>query len=178
MHGLVLSAAMIDPRSNIVLIGMPGAGKSTIGVILAKRAMLQFVDTDLLLQLSRKRTLQDIVDREGYRFLRQVEEEVLLGLTVRNSVIATGGSAVYSDRGMAHLKSDGAVVYLQVDLPVLESRVHDYVTRGLAKRPEQDFADLFRERTELYEKYAEFTIKNNDMTHEEVCGQIMALTRR
>jgi shikimate kinase len=168
---------MIDPCSNIVLIGMPGAGKSTVGVILAKRTSRHFVDTDLLIQVRQKRTLQDILDRDGHQFLRQVEEEVLLELAVHDSVIATGGSAVYGDRGMAHLKSDGVVVFLQVDLPVLEFRVNDYATRGIAKRPEQDFADLFLERTILYEKYADFTIKSDDLTHEEVCGQIMALVR-
>lgn len=158
--------------SNIILIGMPGAGKSTIGVILAKLASLQFVDTDLLIQSSMKRSLQNILDADGYEVLRQVEEKVLLGLEVTDCVIATGGSAVYSEKAMTHLKSGGLVVFLDVALPVLESRIHNYSTRGIAKRPDQDFADLFRERCALYKKYADITIDTANLTHEAVCAQI------
>ncbi len=168
---------MIKSRSNIVLIGMPGAGKSTVGVLLAKRASLQFVDTDLLIQSREKRSLQDIVESDGYEFLRRVEEEVLSEVELHNCVIATGGSAVYSQRGMNHLKSGGLVVFLQVPLPLLELRVDDYSTRGLAKRPDQNFTDLFHERTTLYRKYADIALENVNQTHEEVCGQIMLLTR-
>jgi shikimate kinase len=168
---------MTQSRSNIVLIGMPGAGKSTVGVLLAKQASLHFVDTDVLIQTGQKRTLQDIVDTDGYEILRQIEENVLLGLTVHNCVIATGGSAVYSDRAMTHLKSDGIAVFLNVDRPVLESRIHDYSTRGLAKRPDQDLGDLFQERSALYAKYADITINNVNLTQEEVCTQIIDLTR-
>jgi len=168
---------MTQLRSNIVLIGMPGAGKSTVGVILAKQASLHFVDTDVLIQTGQKRTLQDIVDRDGYGVLRQIEEDVLLGLTVHNCVIATGGSAVYSDRAMAHLKSDGIAVFLDVDRPVLESRIHDYSTRGLAKRTDQDFGDLLQERSTLYTKYADIVINNSSLTHEEVCAQIIVRMR-
>lgn len=153
---------------------MPGAGKSTVGIILAKLTSRHFVDTDVLIQTTQERTLQDIVDTDGYASLRNIEEEVLLGLTVKNCVIATGGSAVYSDGAMAHLKADGLVVFLDVDLPTLESRIHDYSTRGLAKRPDQDLADLFRERFALYTKYADITIKYAGLTLEEVCVRIMA----
>ncbi len=168
---------MTQKRSNIVLIGMPGAGKSSLGVILAKRASLDFVDTDLLIQLEQKRTLQDIVDQDGYEFLRQREEDVLFRLAVQNCVIATGGSAIYSDKAMLHLAATGIIVFLQVTRPVLESRVKDYSTRGLAKRPDQDFDDLFQERTILYRKYAELTVDNDNLTHEEVCCHIMVLTQ-
>ena len=168
---------MTQTRSNIVLIGMPGAGKSTVGIILAKQASLQFVDTDVLIQTGRSRSLQDIVDTDGYEVLRRIEEETLLGLDVRNCVIATGGSAVYSNRAMAHLASAGIVVYLDVAQQVLEARVHDYGTRGLAKRPDQNFTDLFRERSTLYARYAEITIRNDNLTHEEVCAEIMARSR-
>jgi shikimate kinase len=163
---------------NIVLIGMPGAGKSTIGVILAKRASLDFVDTDLLIQTGQKRTLQDIVDRDGYENLRQIEEEVLLGLRVSNSVIATGGSAVYSSKAMAHLRSGGITVFLQVARSLLESRIRDYATRGLAKRPDQSFSEMFQERLTLYAQYADITITTDGLTHEEVCCQIMDRTGR
>lgn len=168
---------MTQTLSNLVLIGMPGAGKSTVGVILAKQTSREFVDTDLLIQTLQERTLQDIVDTDGYAVLRKIEEDVLLGLSVQNHVIATGGSAVYSDRAMAHLKSGGLVIFLDVDLPALESRVHDFRTRGLAKRPDQDFADLFHERFTLYTKYADMTIKCTGLTQEEVCTKIIDQAR-
>lgn len=156
---------------------MPGAGKSTVGVILAKLTSRCFIDTDVLIQTSQKRTLQNIVDSDGYALLRKIEEDTLRGLFVQNCVIATGGSAVYSDSAMYHLKSGGPVVFLDVDLPVLESRIHDFRMRGLAKRPDQDLNDLFRERFILYRKYADITIKTAGMTQEEVCIRIIDRVR-
>jgi shikimate kinase len=160
-------------RSNIVLIGMPGAGKSTVGVILAMKTTRDFVDTDVLIQVSQGRTLQDIVDRDGYAVLRKIEEDILLGLSVQNHVIATGGSAVYSDRAMAHLKINGVIIFLDVELATLESRVRDFNTRGLARRPEQSFAELFDERFKLYMKHADIVIISDGMTHEQVCERII-----
>lgn len=168
---------MHEPPSNIVLIGMPGAGKSTVGVILAKLTALQFVDTDILIQTALQRNLQDIVNRDGYLALRQAEEQVLLGLKLRNCVIATGGSAVYSQPAMTRLKADGLVVFLDLPLAVLETRIHNYSTRGLAKPPEQSFTDMFQERRPLYTRYADITITPAGLTQEEVCGQIMAQVR-
>lgn len=152
---------------------MPGSGKSTVGVILAKKTSRSFVDTDLLIQTHENRKLQDIVDHDGYVALRQIEERVLLGLSVRNHVIATGGSAVYSDRAMAHLKSDGLIVFLDVNLATLESRIPDFSTRGLAKRPDQSLSELFEERFALYVEYAGVTIPCDSLTHEEVCARII-----
>lgn len=165
---------MAQTPSNIVLIGMPGAGKSTVGVVLAKKTARDFVDTDILIQTAQGRTLQDIVDRDGYAALRKVEEEALLGLHVQRHVISTGGSAVYSDPAMVHLKSDGVAVFLDVSLATLESRIPDFSTRGLAKRPDQSFAELFDERNGLYNKYADITIKCDGLTPEQVCASIMA----
>ncbi len=156
---------------------MPGAGKSTVGVILAKQMSRDFVDTDVLIQTSQGRTLQNIVDTNGYAVLRKIEEDVLLGLSVQNCVIATGGSAVYSDRAMAHLKSDGLVIFLDVELPALEARINNFLTRGLAKRPEQDLASLFHERLTLYSKYADLTIKCAGLTQEEICARIISRAR-
>jgi len=162
--------------SNLVLIGMPGSGKSTVGVILAKKTSRDFVDTDLLIQNRQKRKLQDIVDKDGYAALRKIEEKALLDLSVTNHVIATGGSAVYSDRAMAHLKSDGLVIFLDVDLVTLESRIPDFSTRGLAKRPEQSLSDLFEERLGLYTKHADLTIHCGGLTQEGVCAKIIEAT--
>jgi shikimate kinase len=164
---------MADKNASIVLIGMPGAGKSTIGVMLAKLTCRSFVDTDLLIQSSQGRPLQDIVDRDGHLALRAIEEQVILQFDCRNCVVATGGSAVYSPAAMAHLKQHGIVVFLHADLPVLEERVRDLDTRGLVKRPDQSFRELFEERVPLYEKYADVTIRCGRLTHEEVCALIM-----
>lgn len=160
--------------SNIVLIGMPGSGKSTVGVILAKKMMKDFVDTDILIQKSQSRPLQEIVDTEGYLALREIEEQALLTLAVGNHVISTGGSAVYGERAMAHLKANGVAVFLDVTLDTLEARVPDFSTRGLAKRPDQSFAELFAERNALYRKYADITVKCDGLTPEQVCAAIMA----
>jgi shikimate kinase len=160
--------------SNIVLIGMPGSGKSTVGVILAKLLSRNFIDTDVQIQAQQGRTLQDIVDRDGYLALRTIEEQVLLSLDLHGHVIATGGSAVYSSAAMTHLRSDGIVVFLHVDLRTLRARVHDYDTRGLAKRPDQDLEDLFAERGALYAAFADNTIVCDGLTHEEVCARIMS----
>lgn len=160
-------------KSNIVLIGMPGSGKSTVGTILAKLTSMNFFDTDILIQTREHRTLQDIVDNEGYMVLRRIEERILLALTCKDYVIATGGSAVYSHPAMERLRSDGVIVFLDADLATLRSRVRDYSTRGLAKRPDQSFADLFEERVALYTKYADITISFSGLGHEEVCAAII-----
>jgi len=160
-------------KSNIILIGMPGSGKSTVGIILAKRVSRDFVDTDVLIQVSQGRPLQDIVDLEGHMALRKIEEGVLLSLDCRNHVIATGGSAAYSDTAMKHLKSDGVIVFLNTDLHTLESRVNDFGTRGLAKRSDQSFSDLFDERLPLYTKHADITVENTNIMQEDVCSEII-----
>jgi shikimate kinase len=162
-----------QPRSNLVLVGMPGSGKSTIGVILAKLLSYQFIDTDILIQTSRKRSLQDIVDRDGYVALRKVEEEILLGIAIHNHVIATGGSAVYSNMAMNHLRSIGIVVFLDVDLASLEQRIDNLGTRGLARRPGQSLADLFAEREPLYRKFADITVDCTGLAQEAVCARII-----
>ncbi len=162
---------------NIVLIGMPGAGKSTIGVILAKLASMSFIDTDVTIQTVHGRTLQEIMDAEGYLGLRQVEEDILLGLDLEDHVIATGGSAAYSEPAMVHLKEGGIVVFLDVALPVLEERIHNFATRGLAKRDDQSFEDLFEERSHLYDKYSDIRIDCRNLSQEDLCDLILERVR-
>ncbi len=143
---------------NIILVGMPGAGKSTIGVLLAKRIAFEFIDSDLNIQLKTGETLQETMDRDGYLRLREIEEEVLSELIADNAVISTGGSAVYGAKAMDHLKKDGIVVFIKASLDELKRRVHNYEHRGIARRPDQSFQDLFQERDLLYNKYADVVI--------------------
>ena len=160
-------------RSNIILIGMPGSGKSTVGVVLAKQTGLDFIDTEILIQSVTGRSLQEIVDTNGHMALRGIEEDVLLGISCRGHVIATGGSAAYSSKAMNHLRSNGVIVFLDVDITTLQSRVNDYATRGLAKQPGQTFPDLFAERAPLYAKNADITITCTGLSHEQVCVRIL-----
>ena len=146
-----------------MLIGMPGAGKSTLGVLLAKKLGMDFVDTDILIQSRTGKTLQQLLDEKDYLHLRRVEEQVLLDIHNCNAVIATGGSAVYSQAAVAHLKKNGLLVYLQASREILKKRIHDYETRGIAGRPGQCFASLYDERTLLYERYADVTINGNEL---------------
>lgn len=165
---------MAQAFSNIVLIGMPGAGKSTVGIILAKYISFNFVDTDVLIQIQEKRTLQEIIDSEGHNVLRQIEENVLKTLSVKNFVISTGGSAVYSEAAMNFLKSTSIIIFLDMSFSLLKSRIHNFSTRGIAKKPEQSFEDLFNERYILYKKYSDVTINCDDLNQEEVCAKIIS----
>lgn len=156
---------------------MPGSGKSTVGVLLAKEAAKNFVDTDLVIQIAEGRPLQHIVDNEGYLALRRIEEQTLLNLHFRNTVVATGGSAAYSDPAMRHLKGDALVVFLNVQLATLRKRVHNFDTRGIARRPDQSFEDLFEERYQLYTRYADLTLASDDHRPEETVGAILNALR-
>jgi len=162
----------VNSRKNLVLIGMPGAGKSTVGVILAKITARGFIDSDLLIQTSQQKSLQGIVDQQGYERLREIEEETLLSIQVDNRVISTGGSAVYSEAAMQHLKKNGFIIFLDVELSELEKRVGDYRERGIAKKKDQSFTDLFEERSKLYKKQADLTIQCRGLSPEMICEQI------
>ncbi|WP_372966347.1 shikimate kinase [Marinobacter sp.] len=165
---------MVSRVANIVFIGMPGSGKSTVGVLVAKRLGLGFVDTDLLIQQEVGRTLQDIVDKDGYVALRNIEEQVLLGLNVDAQVISTGGSAVYSDAAMKHLKDNGTVVFLDIPLQSVVDRIGDYSLRGISRHPGQSLKELFDERFELYTQYADLTIKGENLNQGQVCEAVIA----
>ncbi len=161
-------------KSNITLIGMPGAGKSTTGIILAKNLSYGFVDTDVLIQVNRKQSLQDIIDGTDYLHLRAIEEEEILKLAIERQVVATGGSAVYSEKAMRHLQALSIIVFLEVDFEAIQKRIHDFPTRGIAKRVDQSFEELFHERQVLYRKYAELTVDCNTITQEEAAHRIAA----
>jgi len=142
---------------------MPGSGKSTIGVILAKKTSRDFVDTDVLIQSHEHRSLQDIVDNDGYMKLREIEEKWVMTLKAENAVVATGGSVVYSAASMKHLAENGIIIFLDVTLDTLKKRITDYDQRGIARRPDQSFEDLFAERSALYNKYADITIQSDKL---------------
>ncbi len=148
----------VSPFNTISLIGMPAAGKSTVGVILAKQTGLRFVDTDLDIQVRENATLQDIVDTRGHLYLREVEHTVLMEVALEHALVSTGGSVVYSADVMARLRAAGPVVYLQADLATLEARVAAAPPRGIASDGDDSFADVYAERTPLYERYADITV--------------------
>lgn len=161
-------------RSNVVLIGMPGAGKSTAGVLLAKNLAKAFVDTDIVLQEHLGTTLQDFLDSEGYLALREQEEVVLLKHRFEDSIIATGGSVVYGDKGMQALKDHGVIVYLSITYETLLKRVHNQGERGIACPPGTSLKDVYLERENLYKKYADIVVELDNLTLEEGVSKLVA----
>ncbi|MBU0995204.1 MAG: shikimate kinase [Proteobacteria bacterium] len=159
-------------KSNLTLIGMPGAGKSTIGIILAKNSGLGFMDTDVLIQVHQNKTLQQIIDESGHLKLREIEEDEILKINVENHIIATGGSAVYSEKAMSHLGSISKIIFLEADFERIKKRIHNFEMRGIAKAAQQTFNDLFEERQILYKKYAEMIIDCNALDQEELSAII------
>jgi shikimate kinase len=162
-------------KDNITLIGMPGSGKSTTGVILAKLLSFGFLDTDILIQLNTQRTLQNIVDKEGHLFLRRVEEEEIMKIRPEKTVISTGGSAGYSKKAMAHLSSFSEIVFLRADFNVIKKRIRNFDQRGIAKARDQSFYDLFMERQPLYEAFADMEIDCNKLSQDDVAVLIAEL---
>mgnify|MGYP000683519271 FL=1 len=152
---------------NLILTGMPACGKSTLGVVLAKTLGMKFVDTDLLIQEVENCKLQEIIDERGMQEFLRIEEKVLSEIEAENSIISTGGSAVYSDKAMKHLGSIGDVVYIKLSLDEIERRLNNIKTRGIAMKPGETLADLYNMRVPLYEKYADITIETEGMGIEE-----------
>lgn len=163
-------------KKNLVLIGMPGAGKSTVGVLLAKHLAFGFLDTDLLIQERFGCPLQQILDRDGCSALLAAEEKTLLSLAVSRKIIATGGSAVYSEKAMAHLQQLGIVAYLSVTLPTIRNRVQNAATRGIVRRAGQDLDAIFFERLSLYQRYAAVTVDAESGTPDDVVLRLAAAT--
>ena len=157
---------------NIALIGMPGVGKSTCGIVLAKHVGFEFLDTDVAIQRTAQCRLQSIINQAGFKKLRQLEEEVVQNIHVMQTVIATGGSVIYGEHAMHHLKQTCVIVYLYADIQLLRSRIHDYETRGIAKPVKQSFREMFEERHALYSRYADLTIDTSGLTIEETCEKI------
>lgn len=140
---------------NIVLIGMPGCGKSTVGVLLAKALGIDFIDTDVVLQAREKRKLQEMINEIGVDAFLEKEQEAILALDVSRTVIATGGSVVYGDAAMQHLRRCGCIVYIRLPYEEIENRLSNLATRGVTLRDGQTLRDLYLERVALYEKYAD-----------------------
>ena len=156
-----------EKKKNVVLVGMPGAGKSTIGVILAKVLGKDFIDADLVIQKKEGRLLREIIEQEGPDGFLAVEERVNAGICPDAAVIATGGSVVYGQRAMEHLGRIGAIVYLKLSYPAVESRLRDIRGRGVVLRDGQTLLDLYRERAVLYERYADVTVEEDGLGVEE-----------
>jgi shikimate kinase len=158
--------------TNLILIGMPGAGKSTIGKLLAELTKLGFLDTDLLLEAREGRSLQQIVDQDGYLGMRAAEERLILSLDCAHQVIATGGSVIYSESAMQHLQNLGRIIFLHLALAELLPRLADLDTRGLVRRPGQSITDLYAERLPLYRRYADLTIDCLNLDQEQAAQVI------
>ncbi|PKG33996.1 shikimate kinase [Methanoregula sp.] len=158
---------------NIVLIGMPGAGKSTVGIVLAKAVKMKFVDTDLFIQEETGRHLQEILDTEGTTTFQKREEEIILSHQFHNTVIATGGSVVLSPKAMKHLKRDSLIIYLNVSLAEIERRLVNITTRGIVLEQGQTLHAVYDQRIPMYEKYADITINCSGLDFEGVVAKIL-----
>ena len=167
-----------DFPNTISLIGMPGAGKSTVGVILAKLTGLRFVDTDIEIQQAHSATLQELLEEAGYLHLRDIEERVVLATDLNRAVISTGGSVVYGNSAMSRLQQAGPVVYLRCALEQLQHRVASAPNRGIASRLGQSFADIYAERTPLYAQYADVTVDASLGTADQVAAAILAALKK
>ena len=164
-------------KSNIVLIGMPAAGKSTIGVLLAKSMLKSFIDTDLIIQSKCGCALCDIIEKEGADSFLEIENFVICSNNYSDSVIATGGSAVYGEEAMAHLKKNSIIVYLDLSVKEIEKRIGNIHTRGVAIKSGMTLSDLYNERAPLYNKYADIIVNCEGKTAEETVEEIMSKSK-
>jgi len=165
-------------KSNITLIGMPASGKSTVGVLLAKRLGYSFVDADIVIQEKEGRLLKEIIEAEGMEGFLKVEERINRALEVKRSVIAPGGSVVYGESAMEHLKAISTVVYLELDYQEVKSRLGDLKDRGVALKDGMSLEDMYRERVPLYEKYADITINESHKTPGQVVDELRSIMEK
>ena len=162
-----------EMKNNIILIGMPGVGKSTIGVILAKELGYQFIDSDLLIQKQENRLLREIIEQEGVDGFLKTENQVNAAIRAERSVIATGGSAVYGGEAMKHFREIGTVIYLRLPYEELKERLGNLRGRGVVLRKHQTLRDIFEERSPLYEKYADVVIDEKGRDIEATLREIL-----
>jgi shikimate kinase len=168
----------IMKKNNIILIGMPASGKSTVGVILAKILGYNFVDADIVIQEKESRKLSQIIEEEGVQGFIEIENRINSQIEVEKTVISTGGSAVYGKEAMDHYKNIGRVVYLKVDMDNLTKRLRDVKQRGVVMRDGQSLISLYNERTVLYDRYADITVDEKDHSMEEVVADILSALAR
>ena len=160
--------------NNIILIGMPGSGKSSLGVVLAKKIGFGFIDSDLVIQEREGMTLERIIEKHGDAGFIQIENEVNCSISPHHTVIATGGSAVYGKEAMEHLRQIGTVIYLKLDYADIDRRLSDIKGRGVVLKDGQTLKDLYDERVVLYEKYADITIAEDGLNVEQTIEKIVA----
>ena len=164
-----------DDDKNLVLIGMPGVGKSTIGVLLAKHLGYSFLDTDILIQATEGKTLQQLIQKHGISGFCELEQDYILSISLSCHVIATGGSVVYGKAAMKHLKADSVVIHLDLSLDRLQKRLDDLDARGVAIAPGRDLSDLYAERQPLYLKYADHAVETDTLTPDAIVKQLITL---
>lgn len=163
---------------NIILIGMPAVGKSTVGVVVAKRIGYEFVDTDLLIQKQEKRLLKEIIEAEGNEGFLAIENRVNRDLQVENAVIAPGGSVIYCEEAMRHFKEIGTVIYLQAAYEDIHKRITNAKNRGVVLKEGQTLKDLYEERVSLFEKYADYTVSEDGLDLEETIERVLELLEK
>jgi shikimate kinase len=168
----------IESNQNVVLIGMPGVGKSTIGVLLAEALAYSFLDSDIYIQTQTQKRLQEIIDAEGLDGFCAIEAQIVAAISCRSHVIATGGSVVYSQTAMTHLKSNGICVHLDLDPEKLETRLANLATRGVVMASGQSIRSLYAERLPLYRRYADVTVDCRDHSADHVVDTIVDALRR
>ena len=163
---------------NIVLIGMPGVGKSTVGVILAKMIGYHFVDTDILIQEQENRLLCDIIESDGVEGFLKIEKKINSNINITDSVIATGGSVIYGKEAMEHLGEIGTIIYLKLPYNILDERLENIKGRGVVLKDGQGLHDLYEERIPLYEKYADIVIDEEGLSVEETIEKILEVLNK
>ena len=160
-------------KENIILIGMPGSGKSTCGVLAAKALLKNFFDTDLLFQGLEEKRLQDIIDDDGIEYFLSAEERAILSLDINATVVATGGSVVYSDKSMEHLKKSGKIIYLHLSYDTMVDRIKNITTRGVVVKEGDSLEDMYNERLPMYQKWADVVINCDNNTVEQTVEKIV-----
>ncbi len=167
----------VKEKENIILTGMPTSGKSTVGVILAKILGKDFIDSDILIQKREGASLSEIIESKGIDGFLKCEEQALLAISVSNTVIATGGSAIYSEAGMKHLSEEAVVIYLKIGQEDLKKRLKSIKERGVVMRPGESLEDMFAARSELYERYADITVEEEGASVEDTVNAVAGALR-